>query len=93
MDDIELIKTEETNNKYYIYGERKDNRENYYCCNKKMHIHEYINPTIREVNNRVFIKIRKQRYKCSKCKKIITSELSIVDKHCKVAKNLKYEIT
>lgn len=81
------------NNTYHVYALRDDHRA--YCCQKKMHIHDYRNVCIKSLNygsRHVLLHIKKQRYICSCCKKKITSSLPSIEKHCTISNEVKNEI-
>lgn len=78
---------------YIVDAVRIDNRLT--CCDKKVHLHEYVNVTIKDIaynDKPVVIKVKKQRYKCSNCGKRYTSQLDFVEKNCYISTNIKQKL-
>ena len=90
---VKIIKSYFFENTYHINAKRYDKRPK--CCNKKMNIKDYRTVNIKDTEYRskkVIIHVKKQRYICPCCKKVVTSKLDFVDFNHSISKNVKEEV-
>ncbi|MGP1440875.1 MAG: ISL3 family transposase [Treponema sp.] len=90
IQEVKIIKQEFVKNEFHIYGIRKDKRNK-----KEYRIKDYRTVKILiDFHNDIpiYLHLKKQRYISKITGKIITSNISIVEKNCRISNNIKDDI-